>query len=115
MPKNPPPPKSVTVRLNGCSRVQKLKRTLSGWPMNGTVKPGAEAQVAQVEDADRDVRQRQREARVDALGGDVEEGRIGKAVERDQIAQRLDEAERPDELDVREQHVDVHLGGAVDA
>ena len=46
---------------------------------------------------------------------DVEEGRIRKAVERDQIAQRLDEAEWPDELDVREQHVDVHLGGAVDA
>ena len=39
MPKKPPPPNSVTVRRNGCSRVQKLKRTLNGWPMNGTVNP----------------------------------------------------------------------------
>jgi hypothetical protein len=39
MPKNPPPPNSVTVRLNGCSREQNAKRTDTGWPMNGTVKP----------------------------------------------------------------------------
>ena len=38
-PKKPPPPNIDTVSRNGCSRVQKLKRTDSGCPMKGTVKP----------------------------------------------------------------------------
>src|SRR5262245_4095288 len=75
---------------------------------------GAEAQVGQAEHADRDVRQREREAGVDALRRDVEERRIREAIERDQIAQRLDETERSDELDVGQQDVDVHLRAGVD-
>ena len=48
---------------------------------------GAEAQVAQVEHADGDGRQCQREAGIDPLRRDVEERWIGETVERNQIAQ----------------------------
>ena len=38
MPKKPPPPKSMTVRRNGFSRVQKLKPTSRDSSTNGTLK-----------------------------------------------------------------------------
>ena len=44
-----------------------------------------------------------------ALGVDVEERRVGEPVERDQVVQRLDEPEDPDELDVVEDDVDLGL------
>ena len=37
--KNPPPPSSETVRLNGRCRSEKLKRTSAGFESNGSVKP----------------------------------------------------------------------------
>ena len=39
MAKNPPPPSSETVRLNGCSRSEKLNLTDAGRESNGRLKP----------------------------------------------------------------------------
>src|SRR6185437_2944798 len=84
-------------------------------PDEGNGEAGAEAEIGQAHDAQRDAGQGDVEAGIDALGRDVEMRRIAEAVERDQIAQALDEAERSDELDTAHQDVDIHLRCAVDA
>ena len=77
---------------------------------------GAERHVRQVENADRDVREREREAGGEAFRRDVEERWVGEPVERDQLAQSVDEAEEPEELDVLQDDVDLGLprGSAVE-
>ena len=108
-PTKPPPPMNVTVSANGCSRVQKLNPTVRCSPRNGHVAVGAQADVLQGEHADGDVRQREREAGAHAIGRHVEERRVGEPVERDQLAQRVDERQGPEELDAAEHHVDLGL------
>ena len=83
MAKKPPPPSSDTVRLKGCSRVEKLKRTETGLRVERQVEAGAERRVRQREDADADRRQRQRVAGADAARRHREPRRIGEPVGRE--------------------------------
>ena len=78
---------------------------------------GAEGDVLQGHDPDGQAGDGQVEAGLDALGGDVERGRVAEAVERDDVAQGVDERQRPRELDAvprPEDHVDVGLLARLD-
>ena len=111
-PKKPPPANNDTERRNGFSRVQKLNCVSIDSSMNGTLKfaprlmfvsantPTARSGIDEIE------------AGLDALGGHVEVRRVAEPVERDDLLQRVDERERPRELDavrVGELHVHVRL------
>jgi len=58
-------PKSETVRVNGCSRVQKARRRFAGSLSSGRSKPALKEIFRERENADADGRNRQREAGAD--------------------------------------------------
>ena len=86
---------------------------MSAPPANGIEKPAPRREVLEREDADGDVGEREREARLDPLRGDLERRRIAEPVERDQLLELLDERERADEPDLAEDDVDVRLAPGV--
>ena len=101
----------MTVSRKGESFVQKWKPTVTRVAEERDPRVGAERDVLQAEDTDRDVGQRQVEPRGGALRRHVDERRVGEPVERDQSAQRVDERQRPEELDAAEHDVDLGLPG----
>ena len=107
-PKKKPPPNRLTVRRAGFSRSQKRNHVVIGWPTNGTLKPAARLRFSRLNTPTAMFGRRRAEARGDALGRDVDVGRVGEAVQWDQVAQGLDERQRPGELELVE--VDVDLG-----
>ena len=109
IPKKKPPPNRLTVSRAGFSRSQNRNQVLIGGPTNGTVEPGGKAQVLEAEHPDRDVREVRAEPGGDALRRDPDVRRIGEPVERDEFAERLDERQRPGELEARELDVDLGL------
>ena len=112
MAKKPPPPNSHTVRRNGFSRVQKLNADVERLVDERHAHVRAQRDVREAEHADCERRQPEVEARLDPVGGDVEVGRVAEPVERDELLERVDERQRPGELDavvLLEHDVDVGL------
>ena len=111
--KKPPPPSSETVRLNGCSRFEKLNFTDAGFASNGRLNAAPSDDIGQREDADVDRRQRQRIGRADAARRDGQPRRIGKPVAGNELAQLVDEFQRAAEahrlVAVAQLHGDVGL------
>ena len=84
-------------------------QVLSGWPTNGTSKPAPRLRFSRLKTPTERFGRPMVKPAVIPVGRDLDVRRVGEAVERDQLAQRLDERQRPGEHEPVEADVDVHL------
>ena len=110
-PTQPPPPTHMTVSRNGASLVQKWKPTVIASPRNGTRASAPSEMFSRLNTPTATFGSARSKPAVDALGRDVDVGRVGEAVERDELAQPVDERQRPEEADAAEHDVDLGLAG----